>query len=399
MPPSSQTVFEPHSGEALLSEYRGGSSFFFASPTGTLLTEGEQLVLAGPAESAAQRAAELLASERNPHSLLVGALPFDPSDSMRLVIPSRVTHSAPLSAPERLQASPQRGPGAQRLFEEPPGREYAAAVDEATRRIRQSELRKVVLARSLCLPTQQPLDVAELLRSLTCQASGGYVFAAGLPGTSESAMKAIVGASPELLVSRSGLTVTSNPLAGSAARGRDPESDRQQAQQLLNSEKDRVEHTLVVDAVAERLRSFCDELDVPEAPSVVATPTVWHLSTRITGRLRDPGLSSLHVALALHPTPAVCGTPTALARETLAELEQFDRGFYAGMVGWLNAAGDGEWIVSLRCAQVEPRLVRLFAGAGIVEGSDPQAELEETSTKFRTVLNALGVPLQVDGYD
>lgn len=127
---------------------------------------------------------------------------------------------------------------------------------------------------------------------------------------------------------------------------------------------------------------------------------MWHLSTRVVGELKDSSTSSLQLATALHPTPAICGTPTDLARASIRALEPFDREFYTGMVGWMDAAGDGEWVVTIRCAEVEGRLLRLFAGAGIVPESIPDEELAETSAKFQTMLRAMGMdrePFEIDG--
>ncbi len=144
--------------------------------------------------------------------------------------------------------------------------------------------------------------------------------------------------------------------------------------------------------MAEALRPYCRTLSAPTRPRLVSTPTMWHLGTTITGELADPDVTALHLAAALHPTPAICGTPTDSARRLVTELERFDRGYYAGAVGWTNADGDGEWAVSIRCAEVAEHSLRLYAGGGIVPESDPEAELEETSAKFATLLRAMGLP-------
>jgi isochorismate synthase len=202
-----------------------------------------------------------------------------------------------------------------------------------------------------------------------------------------------------MLLSRTGQTVVCNPLAGSMPRHADPERDRLAAEELVASAKDREEHRVVIDAVVEALRPFCRTLTVPAAPSVLSTSAVWHLSTRITGELVDPGISSLRLACALHPTPAVCGRPVDRAKATIAELEPFDRGFYAGAIGWCDADGDGQWVVAIRCAEIaEPvpgpgtaSTMTLYSGAGIMPASRPDLELAETSAKFRTLLRAMGM--------
>ncbi|NUP81508.1 MAG: isochorismate synthase, partial [Nonomuraea sp.] len=175
------------------------------------------------------------------------------------------------------------------------------------------------------------------------------------------------------------------------ARSADPAEDRRRAAALAASAKDLREHRLVVADVADALAPYCAGLRVPATPELTSTEAMWHLSTRITGTLRDPDVRALTLAAALHPTPAVCGTPEPGARRVIEALEPFDRGFYAGLAGWTDAAGDGEWAVAIRCAEVAEHTLRLYAGAGIVTGSDPDAELAETSAKFRTMLRALGV--------
>jgi isochorismate synthase len=180
-------------------------------------------------------------------------------------------------------------------------------------------------------------------------------------------------------------------LAGSAARAADPDEDRRRGEALLASAKDRHEHALVVTDVAARLAPLVEDLEVPEEPSLVATPTLWHLSTALRGRVGDPDVSALHLAQALHPTPAVCGVPRAAAHAAITEIEPFDRGFYTGAVGWTDARGDGEWVMALRCGEVAGDRVRLWAGAGIVPASCPADELAETAVKLRTLLDALGL--------
>ncbi|MYX77385.1 chorismate-binding protein, partial [Streptomyces sp. SID3915] len=158
--------------------------------------------------------------------------------------------------------------------------------------------------------------------------------------------------------------------------------------------KDLHEHAVVVDAVREALAPFCTRLEAPERPTLIRTATMWHLSTTLTGDLTDPAAASaLDLASALHPTPAVCGTPTEAARAVIAESEPFDRGAYTGMLGWQDAEGDGEWVVTIRCAEAEGTTLRLFAGAGVVAQSSPDAETAETGAKFRTFLNAVGATL------
>jgi len=272
------------------------------------------------------------------------------------------------------------------VTELPAGAAYADAVGRAVGRLRAGELEKIVLARSLHLTGAEPFDPAMMLRRLAARDPRGYTYAVDL-----GAGRTLVGASPELLVSRRGRSVVANPLAGSVPRAADPAEDRRRAEGLLACAKNRREHAVVVEAVADALGPLCTDLVIPAGPELTATASMWHLSTVVTGAVADPSVSALALACALHPTPAVCGTPRAVARPAIAELEAFDRGFYTGMVGWGDASGDGEWVVTIRCAVSEGRNLRLYAGAGVVAESDPVAELAETSAKFRTMLDALGL--------
>ena len=380
---------DPDEAAALLGAYRPGHPFFFASPRGTLSAEGSYFTVPdprGPADlpALARAVLDLARAAGHDDPLIAGAVPFDRAGPLRLAVPERVHRAGPL--PDRLAPPAAQTGGEARQAEVPSGAAYADGVRRAVTRLRSGELAKVVLARALDVTTERPIDVGLLLRRLAARDPAGYTFAVGL-----GAAGTLVGSSPELLVSRHGDTVVANPLAGSIPRSADPAEDDRRARALLVSAKDRREHALVVDAVAEGLRPLCRELTVPAAPCLVRTAAMWHLSTVVTGRVADPAISSLALGVALHPTPAVCGTPTADARAAIAEYEPFDRGYYTGLVGWEDTRGDGEWVVALRCAVTDGRTARLYAGAGIVAGSDPHAELAETTAKFRTMLTGLGL--------
>lgn len=372
----------------LLADYRAGRSFFFSSPRGVLLAEGVAAPVpsvAAPGELGALpgRVAGVLA-EAGPESIVVGAVPFDHNAAASLVVPASVRRAEPFPAEVSLPELSMNVPEWE-ITPVPEPAAYVRSVRAALTPLASGELDKVVLARSLALTAPTTVDLGRLLHNLLRRDPAGYTFAADLPG------RTLVGASPELLLSRRGRSVVSNPLAGSAARSADPEEDRRRAAALLVSAKDRHEHAVVVDAVAAALRPYCRSLDVPAEPELVRTATMWHLSTRVTGELIDERASALELAAALHPTPAVCGTPVDAARDTIRALEPFDRGFYTGMVGWCDGHGDGDWVVTIRCAEADDHSLRLFAGAGIVADSSPEAELAETAAKFRTLLLAMGI--------
>ncbi|WP_405020644.1 isochorismate synthase [Kitasatospora sp. NBC_00070] len=386
------TAFEAHEAPAalpaagdLLAAYRPSpSGAFLAGPTGTLLARGVDRAVTDPATATA------LLRDLGPDStgVVIGAIPFAPGRPARLFVPTDLRRAGPVAEDPFFEpAAPAPADRIWRQTPVPAPQVYADAVAEAVRLLAEDpELAKVVLARTLELSTPGGADLPAMLHRLIHRDPSGYTFAVPAGGDAT-----LVGASPELLVSRRGRAVVSNPLAGSAARCGDLAEDLRRAAALLESPKDLAEHAFVVDAVRRALAPYCDDLVVPERPTLLRTAAMWHLSTTVTGTLRDPGTSALDLALALHPTPAVCGTPTDRARELIAELEPFDRDLYTGVVGWGDARGDGEWVVTLRCAEAEGDRLRLYAGAGVVAASDPAAELAETGAKFRTFLHAVGL--------
>ncbi len=256
--------------------------------------------------------------------------------------------------------------------------QWQGAVRQAVARIVRGDLDKVVLARDLVATASAPVDVRYLLGRLADRYPSCWTFS----------VDGLVGATPELLVRRTGDLVLSRVLAGTVGRLGDDAADGELADALLGSEKDLEEHEFAVHSVAAVLAGYCAELDVPEQPKVLRLRNVQHLATDVAGRLTD-GSGVLELAGALHPTAAVCGTPTDVALQVIRELEGMDRGRYAGPVGWLGRDGDGEFGLALRCAEVSGERLRLFAGCGIVAGSDAEAELTESQAKFVPIRVAL----------
>lgn len=268
------------------------------------------------------------------------------------------------------------GPGAQ----SPQG--YQDSVRLALARIAGGALSKVVLARDLTGSIPAGSDLRRLVRAL----STGY------PDTWAFAVDGLIGASPETLVTVQQRTVTARVLAGTIGRGPDADADTAASAHLASSTKDLDEHEYAVQSVLASLRPHTRALAASEQPFLLKLPNLFHLATDVEGELADGG-SSLDLVGALHPTAAVAGTPTSAAIAAIRELEPFDRGRYAGPVGWVDAAGNGEWAIALRCAQFTPAergiAVTAYAGAGIVAGSDPESELLETRVKFRPLVDAL----------
>lgn len=259
--------------------------------------------------------------------------------------------------------------------------QWRAAVADAIRRIEAGQVDKVVLARDLVASTEHPLDPRWVLHRLAQRYPGCWTFS----------VDGLLGATPEMLVRREKGLVTSRVLAGTIRRTGDDDHDLANAASLARSSKDLEEHEYAVRSVADALAPHCTSMNVPEAPFVLHLANVMHLATDVTGVLADH-TTSLDLAAALHPSAAVCGTPTAAAGTLIERVERMDRDRYAGPVGWLDSTGDGEWGIALRCARVDPddeRRLRLFAGCGIVAGSDPDAELAESGAKLVPMRDAL----------
>ena len=261
-----------------------------------------------------------------------------------------------------------------------PPEQYQAAVAEAVRRIDAGDLEKVVLARQLLGELQEEDGLRATINRL----------AEDYPDTWVYAVDGLIGASPETLVRVDHGTVSARVLAGTTARGAGEASDRERAAALASSAKDLAEHALAVASAVKRLEPHTARLDTSPEPFTLQLPNLWHLATDLKGTLGD-GSSSLDLVQAVHPTAAVAGTPRRVALQVLAELEGFDRGRYAGPVGWIDGDGDGEWAIALRCAQVAPDgTVAAYAGCGIVHDSVPADELAETVMKFRPIVEAFG---------
>lgn len=362
-------------------------SFFFSGPTKTLLAEDEGEPITGcvrDRERLLQECETALRRASSSAAVLVGAVPFCDTTRVRLFCSSRVSVSGPWGAGHEPRAMPAAALQASDASEAGAD-SFLDSVRQAVSSIRRGEMRKVVLSRVRDVPLLRKPDVARLLRRLRHNNPHGFTFALGL------GEGVLVGASPELLISRRGARLVSSPLAGSLPRSSDPMEDARRAQALLRSPKDRHEHRLVTEQIVEILRPFARDLRSEREPVVTRTAAMWHLSTRIEGVLRDRDVSSLRLALWLHPTPAVCGTPTPQARSFIQSRERFDRGYFTGTLGYMNASGDGDWIVTIRCAELSETRARVFAGAGIVDGSIAELELKETDAKMRTMLEALDV--------
>jgi len=358
-------------------------SFVLTGPDGVLTTDRIEAEYRDPAAAAhALKTAQA--------RIIVGALPFAKGAAAALHSPGSVSRTDTLPA-----WPPPAMPIAQLGAMRPAPAEHRNRVAAAIDRLRAPEavLQKVVLARAVEIAAEAPWDARAVLQRLTSADPAAYGYLVDLsPAGSAFAGTALVGASPELLVERTGDTVRCRPFAGSAPRSADPGIDAANAAALAESGKNRHEHQLVIDVMAEALAPLCADLQIAAEPQLHATDALWHLGTPITGRLRQSSTTALDLALALHPTPAVGGVPTKAATDLIAALED-DRGFYAGAVGWCDSSGDGRWVVAIRCAvlSADRRSALAHSGGGIVAESDPDDEVDETTTKFRTILSGLAV--------
>lgn len=358
-------------------------TFVLNGPDGVIVGEGVHTAFPHIAEA---RAA--LASHSTP--IIVGALPFDMAQPAALIRPQSVRFA------DALPEWPLRElPAVDITATTPDADEHRRRIGAALARLRDpaDELHKVVLARALRLTAEGRLDARTLLHRLAANDAQATKYLVDLSAAGDGySGTVLVGASPELLVARQGHRVLCRPFAGSAPRRADPDDDAASGAALAESEKNRHEHQLVVDALRAALEPLCTDLQVAERPELSRTAAVWHLSTPISGRIREKSTTALDLAVALHPTPAVGGSPTHQAVALIDDIEG-DRGFYAGAVGWCDQRGDGRWVVSIRCAQLsaDRRTATAHSGGGIVAESDPDEEVDETTTKFRTILSALGV--------
>jgi salicylate biosynthesis isochorismate synthase/menaquinone-specific isochorismate synthase len=263
----------------------------------------------------------------------------------------------------------------------PPG-EFERIVAAATERIGAGEMSKVVLAREIEVEAAAAHDPAAVFGALREQFPSCFCFCRGTPEG------AFLGASPELLVRRSGAGASTVALAGSIRRSSDPSVDDHLGEQLLRSEKDRREQRIVTERIVRALRPHSVWVEAAPEPELVKVANIQHLATPVLAQLAEPR-SAIELAGLLHPTPAVGGEPRDTATATIAEFEQMDRGWYAGPVGWMDATEDGEFCVALRSALLRDRNAHLYAGVGVVAGSDPAAELAETEVKLGALLPLL----------
>lgn len=328
--------------------------------------------------------------------LAVGNVPFVPGSDGSLIIPAvtvvkrhdrawvTAIDGADVNSALAPTAPPTASSGSWSIKPEVDEATYLAAVATARDAVRAGELTKAVIARPIRVSCSEPIDVHAVLRRLKASFGSSYRYS----------IDGFVGASPELLVEVEGAVVRSHPLAGTTPRSGDADTDRELAAELQASEKNQIEHRVVIDDVHDRLLPWASYLDWEPEPSIVKVANVQHLGTRLEGMLSQPGPTVIELVRALCPTPALGGHPRDAAIALIESVEGFERGRYGGAVGWVDANGDGTWAVAIRCAEFanDRHSARLVAGGGIVAESEPLAELAETQAKFQAMLSAIVRP-------
>lgn len=366
--------------------------FLLSRPTGSVRSQGVKQFF-DDVYDASTYIRNLMAEDTADAQTVVGCVPFDLSEPPALVIPEKLWWSeGPLEPPAFFRGSTERLEVAD-VVPAVDAQKHAEMVDAARQTICTTILDKVVLARYVDVHfahAVDPLLIAARMIDLSANLDG---YGMKLP----EGQGFFTGSSPEMLIRRQGASFSAFPLAGSLPRTGDRLEDEAAAERLLESTKDLHEHRLVVDHYRRVLEPLSTMLDIPYTPEIHLTKEMIHLGTPIEGRLKDLDYSALDLALLLHPTPAIGGTPTDAALGVINSAEEASRGMYAGFIGWCSSNGDGEYMVAIRGATVseDGLQARAWAGGGIVGTSDPQAETEETAAKMRTALRAMNVPAEL----
>lgn len=324
--------------------------------------------------------------------VLLGAIPFDSSQPHDFLLPSVSLVKSEdgrawvttVDDAEPVFNMPQEPTATAASFTVSPGvsvDHYLNAVMQARDAVRNGLITKAVIARDIVIQASEPIDVYSVLLRLRSSFGSSYRYL----------IDNFIGASPELLVAVSNGSISSHPLAGTAPRTGDPKTDSALAAKLLSSEKNQIEHRVVIDMVHDTLLPFCSYLDWQPEPSIVQVANVQHLGTLMQGMLSKPFMHVLDATLLLSPTPALGGFPKQSALHLIEQCEGVQRGRYGGAVGWFDQKGNGAFAVAIRCAQLSPdrTSAQLFAGGGIVADSEPDAELAETQAKFQAMLAAI----------
>lgn len=375
--------------KSLLESYHPGRTpFYFSTPEYELTAQNicTELPFACAADIP-QMLADLKKSHRLNGRLAVGAIPFDVKESGSLFLAdSWNKQDVPWKQRKEL---PKDGSTKNIVFKKyhvPSPEEYMRIVELGIEDIEKGILDKLVLSRGIQIEFRNQVDILPVMKNVYNNNPLGYTYALYL-----NEKEALIGASPEMLISKRGMHIYTNPLAGSRPRGKTAQEDVKLGRELQHSPKDLAEHKFVVDYILHKLSAICQHMKAPQKPELIRTNQLWHLSSVIEGDLTDAEKTVLDAALSIHPTPAVCGVPRDAAYEKILELEGRSRNEFTGIIGWCDEYGDGDWAIAIRGAKIQNHSINIQAGAGIVKDSVPIEEMKETGVKCKTMLHAFGL--------
>lgn len=375
--------------EILLNEINlGKKNFYFSTPEYELYTdEIHEKIEFNVAADLPKTVRKLITSGAMKGKMIIGAIPFDLEQSGCLYVADKCDKlKSPFKERKICCSDKMQNNSIVNMRYIPSPEKYVEMVDEAVNDIKRGTLDKIVLSRGVELTYKKKVDVLEIIKKLYTDNDAGYTYATNLYGN-----YFLVGASPEMLVSKRQNHIYSNPLAGTRPRGLNEQEDNLISQELISSVKDLKEHKFVVKNIVDKISKMCDDVTYHKTPVLIKTKQLWHLSTLIEGTLKDSSQTVLESAIAIHPTPAICGVPQSTVHKRILQLEGYNREFFTGLIGWCDENGDGDWAIIIRGAQISSNNVKINAGAGIVQDSEAIRELEETNSKFRTMLNGLSI--------
>lgn len=374
---------------SLLKDYQvRKNNFYFSTPEYEILVENIcDKIPFNQATEIPDIITEMKAKNQLSGKLVVGAIPFDVKEGGYLYLADAWKRKdIPFkNRNDSISTQEEKNPIYSKKFVPLP-ESYMDMVERGVEFINSGLLNKLVLSRGVELKFEKDLNIEQILQRIYQGNSDGYTYAMKL-NTEET----LIGASPEMLVSKRGSFIYSNPLAGSRPRGKTENEDKALAQELKNSKKDYKEHKIVVGSIVEKVSPICKNIEVSKEPDLIHTKQLWHLSSIIKGELMDENQTVFDAALAIHPTPAVCGAPQNEAYKKIFELEERSRGLFTGIVGWCDEEGDGDWAIAIRGAEIRENMMLIQSGAGIVCDSIPEEEMKETGVKFRTMLNGINL--------
>lgn len=360
--------------------------FYFSTPEYEILTKNSsKKILFEHATELPQIISEMKEKKQIDGKIIVGAIPFDIKEGGALyVVDSWEKRELPFEKRADIALLQEKKNSVIEKKQIPSPKTYMEMVKKGVEHIKAGELNKIVLSRGIELTFEDTPNVCQVLQRLYKSNSDGYTYALNLEGGN-----LLLGASPEMLVSKRGDNIYSNPLAGSRPRGRTLTEDRELALELEHSEKDLLEHKFVVDNIVEKITGICKHIKAFDKPELIHTKQLWHLSSVITGELVGKDKTVIDAALAIHPTPAICGVPQSEAYKKILELEGQSRGVFTGIIGWCDENGDGDWAIAIRGGELKENKMYIRAGAGIVLDSIPEEEMKETGVKLKTMLSTI----------